>query len=106
MPLQIPETIHGEEELGLITRAVRAEEGSSSVGGREEQHRAGHVSSMLTAKPLFILGRRKHTDVAAREGQVVSAVSYKEVLVSAGSEKEGKKEVMGATDEKILRLAQ
>ena len=56
-------------------------------------------------KPLFVLGSKAQADVAAKGGKVVAAESYKEALLSAGSEKGGRKEVTGLTADKISFLA-
>ena len=91
--------------FGVLTRVVRAEEGGGGIVRLEEHGRTGPVNILKTTKPLFVLGNKNQDDVAARRGKEVSAQSYKDALLSAGSEQEGRKEVTGLANDKISLLA-
>ena len=100
--------IHSEggNTFGLITRAIRAVEGSMGVGGIQKQARPEPPKAIQKAKPLFGMGCTQQDDVAVREGKKISVESYKEALLSAGSEKGGRKEVLGVSVDKRTLLAQ
>ena len=51
------------------------------------------------------MGSTEQDDVATRGGKRLSAESYKEALLSAGSEKGGRKEDMGVSADRITLLA-
>ena len=96
----------GGRTLGLITRAIRAEQGNFGNEWREKQVRTGHVNTLQPAKPTFVLYRKERVDVMARGGKVNSVDSYKEALISAGSEKGGRKEVTGLKSDNSSFLGQ
>ena len=71
----------GGRTLGLITRAVRAEDGCLGGGERHKEDRIRPVGSIQTARPLFVLGSSEKSDMVARGGKVGPVQSYKEVLL-------------------------
>ena len=81
--------------FGLLTRAVRAEDGCSGGGERQKEERARPAGLLQKTRSLFVLGSTKKSYVAERERKVSSVQSYKEILLSAVLEKGGREDEVG-----------
>ena len=95
----------GGRTLGLITRAVRAEDDYLGGGERQKEVRIGSAASIQIARPRFVLHSSEKSDMAASRGKVGPAQSYKEILLSAVSEKGGREVDTGLTTDCILPVA-